>query len=210
MNKKNENISKEDKNKDLKQEENINLNNTENNDKDQNPKNDLDKDNNKKNEEILENEIENLKEEKLRILADMENLRKRYDKDKIDYIKYGSAYLAKDFLSPNDNLSRALESLKNLENDLPESMQNLADGLKMVKKEIITIFEKHGIEKIDSIEKKFDHNIHQAMFEVETEEHEPGIVVQEVQSGFMMHDRLLRPSMVGVSKKPENKKKEEK
>ena len=207
MNKKNENMSQEDKNQDLEKKENLNSNDTENNDKDQNPANNLDKDND---EIILENEIENLKEERLRILAEMENLRKRYDKDKIDYIKYGSASLAKDFLSPNDNLSRALESLKNLENDLPESMQNLVDGLKMVKKEILSIFEKHGIQKIDAIEKKFDHNIHQAMLEVESDEHEPGIVVQEVQSGFMMHDRLLRPSMVGVSKKPENKKKDEK
>tara|TARA_Y100001970_G_scaffold259696_1_gene340978 strand:+ start:454 stop:1077 length:624 start_codon:yes stop_codon:yes gene_type:complete len=207
MNKKNENMSQEDKNQDLEKKENLNSNDTENNDKDQNPANNLDKDND---ERILENEIENLKEERLRILAEMENLRKRYDKDKIDYIKYGSASLAKDFLSPNDNLSRALESLKNLENDLPESMQNLVDGLKMVKKEILSIFEKHGIQKIDAIEKKFDHNIHQAMLEVESDEHEPGIVVQEVQSGFMMHDRLLRPSMVGVSKKPENKKKDEK
>ena len=207
MNKKNENMSQEDKNQDLEKKENLNSNDTENNDKDQNPANNLDKDND---DRILENEIENLKEERLRILAEMENLRKRYDKDKIDYIKYGSASLAKDFLSPNDNLSRALESLKNLENDLPESMQNLVDGLKMVKKEILSIFEKHGIQKIDAIEKKFDHNIHQAMLEVESDEHEPGIVVQEVQSGFMMHDRLLRPSMVGVSKKPENKKKDEK
>jgi len=210
MNKKNENINEEDKNQELKQEENLNPNDAENNHKEQSATNNLDKDSNGKNEKILENEIENLREEKLRILAEMENLRKRYDKDKIDYIKYGSANLAKDFLSPNDNLSRALDSLKNLENDLPESMQNLVDGLKMVKKEIITIFEKHGIEKIDSKEKKFDHNIHQAMFEVETDEYEPGIVVQEVQSGFMMHDRLLRPSMVGVSKKPENQKKKEK
>ena len=207
MNKKNENMSQEDKNQDLEKKENLNSNDTENNDKDQNPANNLDKDND---DRILENEIENLKEERLRILAEMENLRKRYDKDKIDYIKYGSASLAKDFLSPNDNLSRALESLKNLENDLPESMQNLVDGLKMVKKEILSIFEKHGIQKIEAIEKKFDHNIHQAMLEVESDEHEPGIVVQEVQSGFMMHDRLLRPSMVGVSKKPENKKKDEK
>ena len=210
MNKKNENISQKDKNQDLNNEEHLNSNDTEGKDENQKPSHNLDTENDEKNEKTLVNEIEVLKEEKLRILAEMENLRKRYDKDKIDYIKYGSANLAKDFLSPNDNLSRAFESLKNLENDLPESMQNLVDGLKMVKKEILTIFEKHGIKKIDSVEKKFDHNIHQAMFEVETNKHEPGIVVQEVQSGFMMHDRLLRPSMVGVSKKPENMKKEEK
>ena len=115
MNKKNENINEEDKNQELKQEENLNPNDAENNHKEQSATNNLDKDSNGKNEKILENEIENLREEKLRILAEMENLRKRYDKDKIDYIKYGSANLAKDFLSPNDNLSRALDSLKNLE-----------------------------------------------------------------------------------------------
>ncbi len=163
------------------------------------------------NDEIskLNEEIENSKEEKLRTLAEMENLRKRFEKDKIDSIKYGNHNLAKDILSLGDNLSRALAAISSDEKR-SESFNNLIDGLKMVQKEFVTILEKHGVKKIESINKKFDHNYHQAMLEVETDEFNEGYVVQEIQSGFTMHDRLLRPSMVGVSKKPDNKKKEPK
>jgi len=155
----------------------------------------------------LNEEIESLKEEKLRILAEMENLRKRFEKDKIDSIKYGNHNLARDMLVLGDNLSRALEAISSNEKR-SESFNNLIDGLKIVQKEFVTILEKHGVKKIESINKKFDHNFHQAMLEVETDEFNEGYVVQEIQSGFIMHDRLLRPSMVGVSKKPNNKKKE--
>jgi len=157
----------------------------------------------------LNEEIENLKEEKLRILAEMENLRKRFEKDKIDSIKYGNHNLAKDMLTLGDNLSRALDAISSDEKR-SESFNNLIDGLKIVQKEFVMILEKHGVKKIESINKKFDHNYHQAMLEVETDEFNEGYVVQEIQSGFTLHDRLLRPSMVGVSKKPENKKKEPK
>ena len=155
----------------------------------------------------LNEEIENLKEEKLRLLAEMENLRKRFEKDKIDSIKYGNHNLARDMLTLGDNLSRALDAISSDEKR-SESFNNLIDGLKIVQKEFVTILEKHGVKKIESINKKFDHNYHQAMLEVETDEFNEGYVVQEIQSGFTMHNRLLRPSMVGVSKKPENKKKE--
>ena len=157
----------------------------------------------------LNEEIENLKEEKLRILAEMENLRKRFEKDKIDSIKYGNHNLARDMLTLGDNLSRALDAISSDEKR-SESFNNLIDGLKIIQKEFVTILEKHGVKKIESINKKFDYNYHQAMLEVETDEFNEGYVVQEIQSGFTMHDRLLRPSMVGVSKKPENKKKEPK
>ena len=157
----------------------------------------------------LNEEIENLKEEKLRTLAEMENLRKRFEKDKIDSIRYGNHNLARDMLTLGDNLSRALDAISSDEKR-SESFNNLIDGLKIVQKEFVTILEKHGVKKIESINKKFDHNYHQAMLEVETDEFNEGYVVQEIQSGFTMHDRLLRPSMVGVSKKPENKKKEPK
>ena len=155
----------------------------------------------------LSEEIENLKEEKLRILAEMENLRKRFEKDKIDSIKYGNHNLARDILTLGDNLSRALDAIS-FDEQRSESFNNLIDGLKIVQKEFVTILEKHGVKKIESINKKFDHNYHQAMLEVETDEFNEGYVVQEIQSGFTLHDRLLRPSMVSVSKKPENKKKE--
>ena len=163
------------------------------------------------NDEIskLNEEIENSKEEKLRTLAEMENLRKRFEKDKIDSIKYGNHNLARDILSLGDNLSRALAAISSDEKK-SESFNNLIDGLKMVQKEFVTILEKHGVKKIESINQKFDHNYHQAMLEVETDEFNEGYVVQEIQSGFTMYDRLLRPSMVGVSKKPDNKKKEPK
>ena len=157
----------------------------------------------------LNEEIEKLKEEKLRILAEMENLRKRFEKDKIDSIRYGNHNLARDMLTLGDNLSRALDAISSDEKR-SESFNNLIDGLKIIQKEFVMILEKHGVKKIESINKKFDHNYHQAMLEVETDEFNEGYVVQEIQSGFTMHDRLLRPSMVGVSKKPENEKKEPK
>ena len=163
------------------------------------------------NDEIskLNEEIENLKEEKLRTLAEMENLRKRFEKDKIDSIRYGNHNIARDMLTLGDNLSRALDAISSDEKR-SESFNNLIDGLKIIQKEFVMILEKHGVKKIESLNKKFDHNYHQAMLEVETDEFNEGYVVQEIQSGFTMHDRLLRPSMVGVSKKPENEKKEPK
>jgi len=176
--------------------------NIENENIDQSVKND---DLNKKLEDF-ESEIISLKEEKLRLLAEMENLRKRSDKEKVDSIRYGSINFVREVLSPFDNLSRALDSIpEELEKD--QTIQNLIDGIKMVKKEFFTILEKNGVKKIEALETKFDHNFHQAMLEVETEEHEEGMVVQEIQTGFTMHDKLLRPSMVGVSKKPKNEEK---
>ena len=153
----------------------------------------------------LKQEIENLIEEKLRLLAEMENLRKRSEKEKIDSIKYGSINLARDILPLGDNLSRALTAISS-NNDAPKAINNLVDGIKMVQKEFINILEKHGIERIEAMNNKFDHNYHQAILEIEKADCEEGIIVQEIQSGFIMHDRLLRPSMVGVSKKPKNDK----
>jgi molecular chaperone GrpE len=151
-------------------------------------------------EDSLEKEIETLKEEKIRLLAEMENLRKRFEREKVDTIKFGSINLARDILSPGDNLERALDALPEDENH-PESIKNLIDGLKMVLKEYKSILEKHGVKKIETLNQKFDHNFHQAMMEVENNDVEEGTVVQEVQSGYTMHDRLLRAAMVGVSKK---------
>ena len=151
-------------------------------------------------EDILREEIKTLKEEKIRVLAEMENLRKRFEREKIDSIKYGSVNFAKDILSPGDNLERALSAI-NDEEEHSQSIKNLIDGLLMVKKELSTALEKHGVTKIDSLNKKFDPNLHQAMMEVENNDLDEGVVVQEIQTGYMMHDRLLRPAMVGVSKK---------
>ena len=153
-------------------------------------------------EDILKEEIKTLKEEKIRVLAEMENLRKRFEREKIDSIKYGSVNFARDILSPGDNLERALSAI-NEEEEHPQSIKNLIEGLLMVKKELSTALEKNGIEKIDTLNKKFDPNLHQAMMEIENNDLDEGVVVQEIQTGYMMHDRLLRPAMVGVSKKPQ-------
>ena len=132
----------------------------------------------------------------------MENLRKRFEREKIDSIKYGSVNFARDVLSPGDNLERAL-SVINEEEEQSQSIKNLIEGLLMVKKELSTALEKNGIKKIDSLDKKFDPNLHQAMMEIENNDLDEGVVVQEIQTGYMMHVRLLRPAMVGVSKKPQ-------
>ena len=186
---------------DIKKTKQTNNKNTPDTEKKTSRINDVNDDNLKLNEEI-----ENLREEKLRLLAEMENLRKRFEKNKIDSIKYGNLNLARDMLVLGDNLSRALDAIS-LDENKSESFNKLIDGLKIVQKEFITILEKQGVKKIESINKKFDHNYHQAMLEVETDEFNEGYVVKEIQSGFTMHDRLLRPSMVGVSKKPKNEKK---
>ena len=165
--------------------------------------NDTDADNEKKNEleENLRDEIEQLRDEKLRLLADMENLRKRSDRDRMDSIRYGNINFARDILSLGDNLSRALDAIPK-DAEKTETITNLINGLRMVQREFTLILEKHGIKKIEALNKRFDHNFHQAMMEIESEEVEEGIVIQEIQSGYNMHDRLLRPSMVGVAKKP--------
>ena len=151
-------------------------------------------------EDKLQEEISSLKEEKIRVLAEMENLRKRFDREKIDSIKFGSVNFARDILSPGDNLERALSAI-NKEEEHSDSIKNLIEGLMMVKKEFVSALEKNGISKIDSVDKKFDPNLHQAMMEIENDNLDEGVVVQEIQIGYMMHDRLLRPAMVGVSKK---------
>ena len=208
MNSKSKNSAKKDKEDNLSDIQKNNILDK----KDQKNKQNVDQTNKLKNKsekdkdsELIE-EIENLKEEKLRLLAEMENLRKRSERDKVDSIKYGSINLARDILSPSDNLSRAMKAIPTDEK-FTETINNLIDGLKMVQKEFMTILERHGVKRIEAINNKFDHNYHQAILEIEKENCEEGIVVQEMQSGFTMHDRLLRPSMVGVSKKSENKKK---
>ena len=149
----------------------------------------------------LEEDLESLRDEKLRVLAEMENLRKRSEREKIESIKFGSINLARDILLPCDNLSRALESLSDAEKN-DKKNQGLIKGLEMVRQEIISILEKHGVKKINALNEKFDHNFHQAMAEIESDK-DSGIILKELQTGYTMHDRLLRPSMVVLSKKKE-------
>ena len=207
MNNKERNDQKETKEKIEKEEiienkdENLEESNSTKNDKPQVEADSTEEENEESEEERLQEEVRTLKEDKIRVLAEMENLRKRFDREKIDSIKYGSVNFARDILSPGDNLERALSAI-NQEEDHPQSIKNLIEGLKMVQKEFSSALEKNGISKINSMNEKFDPNLHQAMMEVERDDLDEGIVVQEIQTGYMMHDRLLRPAMVGVSKKP--------
>jgi len=193
------NENNESKNVDDTNEDNTDEINLENNDQNEES---AEKDTKEIEEDILKQEIKTLKEEKIRVLAEMENLRKRFDREKIDSIKYGSVNFARDILSPGDNLERALSAINN-EEEHSQSIKNLIEGLLMVKKELSTALEKNGITKIASLNKKFDPNLHQAMMEIENNDLDEGVVVQEIQTGYMMHDRLLRPAMVGISKKPQ-------
>ena len=207
MNNKEKNDQQETKEKTEKEEiienkdENLEESNSIKNDEPQVEADSTEEENEESEEERLQEEVRSLKEDKIRVLAEMENLRKRFDREKIDSIKYGSVNFARDILSPGDNLERALSAI-NQEEDHPQSIKNLIEGLKMVQKEFSSALEKNGISKINSMNEKFDPNLHQAMMEVERDDLDEGIVVQEIQTGYMMHDRLLRPAMVGVSKKP--------
>ena len=207
MNNKEKNDQQETKEKIEKEEiienkdENLEESNSTKNDETQVEADSTEEENEESEEERLQEEVRTLKEDKIRVLAEMENLRKRFDREKIDSIKYGSVNFARDILSPGDNLERALSAI-NQEEGHPQSIKNLIEGLKMVQKEFSSALEKNGISKINSMNEKFDPNLHQAMMEVERDDLDEGIVVQEIQTGYMMHDRLLRPAMVGVSKKP--------
>ena len=147
----------------------------------------------------LQNELKEAKEDNLRHLAEIENLRKRFDKEKIDLIKFGNSNIIKDFLSPIDNISRALKSVSEKEFN-EKNYKELINGIEMVNEEIKKILENNGVKKIEALNKKFDHNFHQAMMEIDSDK-ESGIVLSELQEGYTINDRLLRPSLVGVSKK---------
>ncbi len=149
-----------------------------------------------------EEEIENLKDKLARTFAEMENQRRRFEKEKDDAFEYGGFSFAKESLNLLDNLERSKASLENddkLKNT--ETLKKVIEHLDIVNKDIISIFKKNNIEQIKSINEKLDPNLHQAMLEIEDDTKEPGTIIQEIQKGYMMKDRLLRPSLVGVSKK---------
>ena len=171
-------------------------------------------------EQTVENQnkqIKDLKDQLLRSLADGENLRKRTLKEIADAKKYSHISFVRDLVSSVDNLQRALEAVPDDKSQLSEPIKNLVIGLEIVEKEVLNTFEKHSLKQINPIGEKFDYNIHQAMFEVPTTDKDPGFVVEVSQKGYLLHDRLVRPAMVGISKKPEeettdqnNKKNEQK
>ncbi|XDZ65587.1 nucleotide exchange factor GrpE [Alphaproteobacteria bacterium LSUCC0684] len=148
----------------------------------------------------LEAERDDLKDQALRALAEVENMRRRTEREISQARKYGHAGFARDLLASVDNLSRAVAVLPEDRSGLDETMTNLVIGVEMINQEITTVLERHGIVRINPLNEKFDYEKHQAMFEVPTSEVEPGTVVQVAQAGWMLHDRLLSPAMVGVAK----------
>ena len=136
----------------------------------------------------------------------MENQRRRYEKEKDEAFDYGGFSFARETLNLVDNLERAKQSLNNDESlKNTKNLDKTLEHLEILKKDILSIFKKNNIEPIPSINKKLDPNYHQAMIEIEDNEKEPGTIIQEIQKGFKMKDRLLRPALVGVSKKEEKK-----
>ena len=150
----------------------------------------------------VEEKLEDAENRLLRTLAETENLRKRYEREKEDLSNYVISNFAKETLAILDNLQRALSSIKTNDfKDTDENIKTFVEGIELTEKQIITIFEKFKIEKVRSLDSNFDPNFHQAMFEVESKDKEPGTVVEVVQEGYKIGDRLLRPALVGVSKK---------
>ena len=147
----------------------------------------------------VETEIADMKDQLLRALAEAENVRRRAAQDKEDALKYGVSSFARDILSVSDNLRRALDHVDH--SNLFDDMKAFVEGVELTESEILKIFDKHGIIKVDPLGEKFDSNLHQAMFEQESDEHAPGIITQVMQPGYTLHGRLLRPAMVGVAKK---------
>ena len=173
--------------------------------------NDKDKSEEAKNEQTEkeltpEDKIKELEDKVVRSYAEMENQRRRYEKEKDDAFDYGGFSFAKESLNLIDNLDRSKISLENDEKlKNTEALKKIVEHLDIIHKDMLTILKKNNIEPIKSINEKLDPNLHQAMMEVEDDEKEPGTIMQEIQKGFMMKDRLLRPSLVCVSKKTQKK-----
>lgn len=150
----------------------------------------------------LRSDLDAAKQEVLYARADTQNVRRRMEKDVADARAYAATGFARDILSVSDNLSRAVDSVpQELRDD--EKFKGLVAGIEATKRELEKVFGQHGITRIAAKGLPLDPNQHQAMLEIPTEEHEPGTVVQEMQAGYMIKDRLLRPAMVGVAKKPD-------
>ena len=156
-------------------------------------------------EEELKKELEQAIEDKKRALADAENTRRRGIKDLEQSRKYGHISFAREMLSVVDSLESAVNSSPQNKDQLTDEIKNFIVGVEMTLEQLKQVFNNHNISKIDPQGDKFDYNVHQAMFEKETDEVEPGVIIEVMQPGWSLHDRLLRPAMVGVSKKKTNK-----
>ena len=149
---------------------------------------------------VIENKLSELNDKYLRLLAENQNIRKNHEQEKEDILKYGSFSFAQQILGLTDNLDRAFQIFKNDEKFKTDEFKNILSGIEMIEKELQSTLEKNSIKYIDCLDKPFDPNLHQAIGEKESDK-SPGTVVEEMQKGYQMHDRLLRPSMVYVSKK---------
>ena len=160
-------------------------------------------------EETTEDKLKAVEEKLLRAMAETENQRRRFEKERQEAFEFGGFNFAKESLSLLDNIGRAITSFKNDDNlKNNKDIDKIIEGIEIVKKDLASIFKKNGIEAIECKNKKFDPNFHQAMLEVEDNTKESGTVIQEIQKGYLMKDRLLRPSLVGVTKKREEKNQE--
>ncbi len=165
-------------------------------------------DNSRDTDKSPEDKILELEDKIARTFAEMENQRRRFEKEREDAFEYGGFAFAKEALNLIDNLERSKQILNNdqsLQNT--EALKKILEHLDIINKDIISVFSKNNIKQIECLNKKLDPNFHQAMIEIEDNQKEPGTIVQEIQKGFTIKDRLLRPSLVGVSKKTENKDK---
>ena len=196
-------------NQDIKPNENNEEENNESSSETVAPKsNEGSEDNSKTIDKSPEDKILELEDKIARNFAEMENQRRRFEKEREDAFEYGGFAFAKEALNLIDNLDRSKQILSNdksLENT--EALKKILEHLEVINKDIITVFSKNNINPIDCLNKKLDPNFHQAMIEIEDDQKEPGTIVQEIQKGFTIKERLLRPSLVGVSKKAENKDK---
>ena len=159
----------------------------------------------------LEEKLKDTEDKLLRSLAEVENQRRRFEKEIKDAFEFGSFNFAKENLATLDNLQRAREAIKNDEK-LKENkdLDKFLENINIIEKDLISIFERNRIKKIDSKNKKFDPNFHQAMSEIEDDKAEPGTIIQEIQAGYMLGERLLRPALVTVAKKKDTKEEENK
>lgn len=151
-------------------------------------------------EEDLQTEVNKLKDQLLRTMAELENYRKRAEREREEMAKFAITGFARDLLTVSDNLRRALESVPTDHEKPEELLKTLLEGVEITEKELLTVFKKHGIEKIEPLGQPFNHHLHQAMFEVEDPDQPAGTVVHLMQPGYSLNGRLLRPALVGVAK----------
>ena len=192
-------------------EEKLNTRSTENDNADQkNEEKNLESEKKEVEKLTPEEELETLKDKLARTFAEMENQRRRFEKERDDAYEYGGYSFAKEALNLLDNLERSKAALENDEKlKDSDALKKIVEHLNIINIDMLSIFKKNNIEPIKSINEKLDPNLHQAMMEVEDDTKEPGTIVQEIQKGFMMKERLLRPSLVGVSKKKANEDQKE-